>query len=67
VIGRKKCAVYTFITYKGGHRPYHVHIRKGRKEIGRWDIENQHPMDEFKVTLKLRKAVKMGYAREDRK
>jgi hypothetical protein len=62
-MGRKKLAGYTFITYKGDHRPYHVHIRKEKREIGRWDIENQVPWDGLEITEKLRKAlVKLGYA-----
>jgi hypothetical protein len=62
-MGIKKYAGYIFITYKGDHQPYHVHIRKGKREIGRWDIENQLPMDSFEITTKLMKAlIKMGYA-----
>lgn len=62
-MGRRRIAGYIFITYKGDHRPYHVHIRKGNREIGRWDIENQVPMDNFEITEKLRRAlVKLGYA-----
>lgn len=55
-MGRKKLAGYVFITFKGDPRPYHVHIVKGQKEIGRWDIENQEPMDDFEVDSKLRGA-----------
>ncbi len=62
-MSKKKLAGFTFIIYKGDHRPYHVHIRKGKKEIGRWDIENQRPMDELRVSATLFKAlVKLGYA-----
>jgi hypothetical protein len=62
-MGRKRLAGYVFITYKGDHRPYHVHIREGQREIGRWDIENQAAMDSFEVIQKLRRAlVKLGYA-----
>ncbi len=64
-MGKRKLAGFIFVTYKGDHRPYHIHIRKGRKEIGRWDIENQAPLDGLEVTEKLRKAlVKLGYAFE---
>jgi len=62
-MGRRRLAGYIFITYRGDHRLYHVHIRKGNREIGRWDIENQIPMDSFELTEKLRRAlVKLGYA-----
>jgi len=61
-LGRKRLAGYVFITFKGDHRPYHVHIVKDRKEIGRWDIENQVAMDEFEFDSKLRDALrKLGY------
>lgn len=41
----KKSGGYVFVTYKGDHPPYHVHIEKDGREIGRWDIGNQLPMD----------------------
>jgi hypothetical protein len=44
-VGRKKRGGYIFETYSGDHRPYHVHIYKGDEFIGRFDIENQKPMD----------------------
>lgn len=66
-MGRKRLAGYVFITYIGDHRPYHVHIREGKREIGRWDIENQVSLDSLEVTEKLRKAlVKLGYASGDK-
>ena len=61
-MGRRKLAGYVFITYKGDHRPYHVHIVKDRREIGRWDIENQVTMDDFEVTDEVKNAlIKLGY------
>ncbi len=49
---------YVFITYNNDHRPYHVHIfdEKGQK-IGRFDLENKIPMDNFMITNKLRRAL----------
>ncbi|MEX0804663.1 MAG: DUF4160 domain-containing protein [Candidatus Binatia bacterium] len=44
-MGRKKRGGYIFETYSGDHPPYHVHIYKGDEFIGRYDIENQKPMD----------------------
>jgi len=43
----------------------HVHIFDGKnKFVGRWDIENQRPMDEFELTKQLRKALhELGYLR----
>jgi hypothetical protein len=67
-MGKKKLAGYLFITYKGDHRPYHVHIIKNRRELGRWDIENQMPMDDFEVNNDLKDAlIKLGYMLGGRK
>lgn len=40
-------------------------MREGR-EIGRWDIEHQRPMDGFVVTRKLKEALaKAGYGEKE--
>ncbi len=46
---------------------YHVHILTSNgRNIGRFDIEHQCPMDDFKVTKRLRKAlIDLGYMREE--
>jgi len=62
LMSRKKAHGYVFITFKGDHRPYHVHIYRDRKEIGRWDIENQTTMDSFEISSNLKNAlIKLGY------
>lgn len=68
-MGRKRSRGYIFITYKGDHSPLHVHIEQANREIGRWDVENQKPMDGLEVSQKLRKALKgLGYLfTEDKK
>ena len=48
---------YLIIDYKSDHRPYHVHIFRGEKFIGRYDIENQRQMDNYKMTKTLKKAL----------
>ena len=59
---RKRVGGFILITYRGDHPPIHVHIEKDQREIGRWDIENQKPMDSFEVSRKLRAALeKEGY------
>lgn len=61
-MGRKKAGGFIFESFKSDHRPLHVHISDDRGEIGRWDIENQRPMDDFKVGRKLRAALaELGY------
>jgi len=52
-----------FVTYSDDHRPYHVHILKDDREIGRWDIENQRPMDNFVMRKNMMKGLKeLGYS-----
>ena len=56
---------FIFVSYVADHPPLHIHIRdeKGR-EIGRFDIEHQRPMDDFPLTVKLRRALEeAGYLR----
>ena len=62
-MSEKKVGGFIFRIYKNDHRPYHVHIIKSNKEIGRFDIENKRSMDErLKITGQLRKALKQaGY------
>jgi hypothetical protein len=58
----KKKSGYNFRIHKGDHPAYHVHIIKDGRLIGRWDIENQRPMDKFELTSKLKKALAdLGY------
>ena len=58
---------FIFVTYAGDHPPYHVHIlTSSGRNIGRFDIENQCPMDDFEVTKRLRKAlIELGYMKEE--
>ena len=55
---RKKHGNYEFWTYKGDHPPYHVHIRKDGREVGRWDIESQRKMDDFRLTKEMLDGLK---------
>lgn len=67
-MGKKKLAGYIFITFKGDHRPFHVHLIKDKRELGRWDIENQKPMDDFEIGSDLRNAlIKLGYVKGEGK
>ena len=65
-VGRKRAGGYVFVTYKGDHPPLHVHIFKNQEFIGRWDIEHQCPMDVFRVSRNLRRALRLvGYLLEN--
>jgi hypothetical protein len=54
---------FIFITYAGDHPPYHVHIlTSAGRNIGRFDIEHQCPIDDFRITKRLRNAlIDLGY------
>jgi hypothetical protein len=60
-VGRKKRGGYIFETYSGDHRPYHVHIYRGDQFVGRFDIENQIPMDEVLSSQVLKYLEELGY------
>ncbi len=62
---RRKVGGYIFVEYLNDHPPRHVHIFRGRRELGRFDIENQVPMDpRLKLTGPLRRALRRaGYLR----
>lgn len=63
---RKRRRGYVFETYSGDHPPLHVHIYQEGREIGRWDIEHQTPMDDFEVSQTLRRALgELGYLVEE--
>ena len=65
-MGWKRAGGYIFVTYKGDHPPFHVHILKGAREIGRWDIAHQRPMDDFEGGRELRQALRrLGYLLEE--
>jgi hypothetical protein len=64
-LGRKRAGGLISTTYKGDHRPFHVHIQREGREIGRWDIENQRPFEDFALTRNLREALsRLGYLKE---
>lgn len=66
-MSRKRRGGYVFETYMGDHPPLHVHIFQGHREIGRWDIEHQRPMDAFEMTRALRQALTdLGYRLEEK-
>lgn len=35
---------YIFVTWKGDHSPYHVHVFRDGRLVVKWDIENWQPM-----------------------
>jgi hypothetical protein len=65
-VGRRKRGGYIFETYAGDHPPYHVHIYRGGEFIGRFDIENQRPMDGDLPSRVLRFLEELGYKKAQR-
>lgn len=65
-MGVKKAGGFRFVSRKADHPPFHVHIFDSKDQyVGRWDIENQRPMDAFELTARLRNAlVVVGYYEE---
>ena len=49
--------------YSGDHRPYHVHVYRGDEFVGRFDIENQIPMDGKLSSRVLKYLEELGYKR----
>jgi len=60
-VGRKKRGGYLFETYAGDHPPYHVHIYRDDRFIGRFDVENQRPMDGELLAQVLKYLEELGY------
>ena len=65
-MGRRKRGGYIFETYAGDHPPYHVHVYKGDDFIGRFDIENQRPMDEDFSAQVVKYLEELGYKQVSR-
>lgn len=43
-MGKIRRGNYVFLTWKGDHSPYHVHVYKDGKFIVKWDLENNQAM-----------------------
>ena len=65
-MGRKKRGGYIFETYSGDHPPYHVHIYRGDDFVGRFDIENQLPMDGELSRQILKYLEDLGYKKSSK-
>jgi len=48
---------YVFITWKGDHSPYHVHVYRDEKLIVKWDLENNVAM-KGKATAQILKHIR---------
>lgn len=43
-MGKIRRGGYIFLTWKGDHGPYHVHVYRDATHIVKWDLENDVPM-----------------------
>ena len=43
-MGKVRRGGYVFVTWKGDHSPYHVHVYRDGKLVVKWDLENDLPM-----------------------
>jgi hypothetical protein len=43
-VGKHRRGGYVFITWKGDHRPRHVHVYRDGKLVVKWDLDNRLPM-----------------------
>jgi hypothetical protein len=43
-MGKIRRGGFVFITWKGDHSPYHVHVYRDGKLVVKWDLENDVPM-----------------------
>lgn len=43
-MGKIRRGGYVFLTWKGDHTPYHVHVYRDGRLIVKWDLENNLPL-----------------------
>jgi len=55
-MGKIRRGGYVFITWKGDHSPYHVHVYRDRKLVVKWDLETDTPM-RGEATKKIRRLL----------
>jgi hypothetical protein len=56
-MGKVRRGGYIFITWKGDHDPYHVHIFKDSKEVAKFNLEDNVVMS-GKINNKILKLIK---------
>jgi hypothetical protein len=43
-VGKIRRGGFVFITWKGDHAPYHVHVYRDGRLVLKWDLEHGRPM-----------------------
>jgi hypothetical protein len=41
-MGKIRRGGFVFVTWKGDHSPYHVHVYRDGTLVVKWDLENDH-------------------------
>ena len=55
-MGKIRRGGYVFVTWKGDHAPYHVHVYRDGKLVVKWDLENGLAM-KGKATRRIRALI----------
>jgi Domain of unknown function (DUF4160) len=43
-VGKVRRGGYVFLSWKGDHPPWHVHVYRGGRLVVKWDLDNNKPM-----------------------
>ena len=43
-MGKTRRGGFVFVTWKGDHSPYHVHVYRDGTLVLKWDLESEAPM-----------------------
>ena len=43
-MGKVRRGGFVFVTWKGDHSPYHVHVYRDGRLVVKWDLEHDVPM-----------------------
>lgn len=62
-MGKTRRGGFVFVTWKGDHSPYHVHVYRDGTLVLKWDLENDVAMS-GKPTRRILKLI--GELREER-
>jgi hypothetical protein len=44
-MGKVRRGGFVFVTWKGDHSPYHVHVYRDATLVLKWDMEHELPME----------------------
>lgn len=56
-MGKIRRGNYVFVTWKGDHSPYHVHVYRDGKLVVKWDLDNGQAM-KGNVSAKILKLIR---------